>query len=194
MIRQLEPRSRARIYAVATVLTLFLAGAAIAYAQVAREGAELPDRTNAGNWVGTWYFVTRDTRMALWIREDGKKPELRIQYMNTSRAESFITDWDCKATYRFRNKPGLFSFEITESDEKTIRGKWSWDLGQGELRRSETAWVTLYRAGDGRTLVMNFEDLERFHGGMIGSYLAYQQVWAFRKASNQQRLWEELPF
>jgi hypothetical protein len=194
MIFQNEPRSRTRLLAVATVLAVVLAGAAAAVAQLGREAAEQPDRTNAGDWAGTWYFVTRDTRTALWIREDGKKPELRIQYMNTSRAESFITDWDCKATYRFHNKPGLFSFEITERDENTIRGKWRWDLGQGELRRSETAWVTLYRTGDGRTLIMNFEDLERFHGGMIGSYIAYQQVWAFRKASNHQRRWEELPF
>jgi hypothetical protein len=194
MVRQSQQRSCARLLAAAAVLAVALAGAATVFAQVSREGAELPDRTNAGDWVGTWYFVTRDTHMALWIREDGKKPELRIQYMNTSRAESFITDWNCKASYRFRNKPGLFSFEITERDENTMRGKWRWDLGQGELRRSETAWVNLYRAGDGRTLVMNFEDLERFHGGMIGSYMAYQQVWAFRKASNHQRRWEELPF
>lgn len=177
-------------------LVLLACAVAPAFAQgiSGRKGFDLPPRTDAGDWAGTWYWVSRDAKLAVWIRLEEGRPELKLRYFNTARAESFETDWNVQADYRFQGQPGKFSFELTQRDDKTIRGNWFWELGQGELRRLETARVTLYRSGDGRAMVMNFEDLERSVGGEAGAVLAYPQVWTLRKASNYERRWEELPF
>jgi hypothetical protein len=184
------------LQALCVCLTLAACAAAPIAAQgvTGREGFDLPPRSDAGNWTGTWYYVARDAKWALWIRDHDGRPELKLRYLNTGNVESFETDWSGRAEYRFRDKPGKFTLGLRESDDKTIHGLWSWELGHGELRRTETARVTLYRSGDGRALVMNFEDLERYAGGAAGSLLTYPQVWTFRKASNNQRLWDELPF
>jgi hypothetical protein len=159
-----------------------------------REAFDLPTRTDAGSWAGTWYYVSRDSKVALWIREADGRPELKLRYLNTGHAESFETDWGGSADYYFKGRPGRFSLELTERNDKTIRGSWQWVLGHDEMRRTETARIMMYRAGDGRALVMNFEDLERSLGGEAATVLAFHQVWTFRKASNRERLWEELPF
>lgn len=190
----LRPR-RSRTIRRLLAIALLVGGAGRSLGQFpGKPKVDLPDATDAGSWEGTWYYVSRDSHIALWIRDQDGLPELRFKYMNTGRAESFITDWSGQASYRFDDKPGTFSFELTERDANMIRGKWFWQLGNGELRRTETAWVTMYRAGDGRALVMNFEDLERFAGVFIDNTVHYPQVWTLRKVSNNQRRWEELPF
>ncbi len=154
----------------------------------------LPERTDAGTFVGTWYWVSRDASVALWIRETRRKPELKLRYLNTGHAESFETDWNGRAEYVFAGKLGKFSLESTERDANTIRGRWHWLLGPEDRGRTETARVTLYRADDGRSLVMNFEDLERSIGGASGTRLRYEQVWVLRKATDRLAPWDELPF
>ncbi len=181
---------------------LFLLALALATAIVAlptalaqdfsgRMGLSLPDRNDAGTWDGTWYYMTRDTQVALWIRSHGRAPEVRLQYHHET--EGFLTDWSGQARYTASGKPGVFSMTLSERDPNTIRAKWFWELGRDVRRRTESAWVTLYRAADGRSLVMNFEELERALGDS-GPRLAYEQVWVFRKASNREVRWEELPF
>ena len=46
----------------------------------------VPERTNQGNWDGTWVYVNRDARYALWMRtgEDGR-PEIRLKFQRPSR-------------------------------------------------------------------------------------------------------------
>lgn len=182
--------------AVAALLVVLAATVLPALAQgiSGRPGFDLPGRTDAGEWAGTWYYVNRDSQIALWLRDTKKGPELRIRYMNTGRAEGFQTDWNGQAEYHHHGKIGNFHLDITQRDAKTIKGKWTWTLGLNDKARSETARVTMYRAGDGRALVMNFDDLERFLSGNAAAHMTYSQVWTFRKVSRNERRWEELPF
>ena len=182
---------------VRTALTLLLAGfvvPAMAQNYPGRPGMRIPERTEAGQFDGTWYYVMRDAQVCVWLRDAKDGFEIKLRYLDTSTAESFETDWQGQASYRFANKPAKFSFELVDRTEQKLHGRWNWELGEGELRRTETAWVSIYRTGDGRALVMNFEDMERFHGGVVGSYMAYVQLWTLRKASHNIRRWEELPF
>ena len=193
----LSPKHSGRIVIrLAAALLIAALFAVVTHAQrfPSRQGIDIPDRTDAGDFYGTWYFVMRDAKVAIWIQEKKGQPKVKLQYLNTGTAESFATDWSGHADYIFGNKTGEFDFEILESDENTIRVHWVWHLGIGMVRRTETAWIRVFRAGDGRALVLDFEDLERVDAGVSGSYLAYPQIWVFRKASKNQRRWEELPF
>ena len=61
---------------------------------------ELPDslkalpRTDAGEWDGTWFYISRLEKMVLWIRTDNGKPEAKIRYQSKISPEYFETDWN----------------------------------------------------------------------------------------------------
>lgn len=153
----------------------------------------VPDRSDAGSWEGTWYFVSRQEKVALWIREDGKKPRLKLRYLNPNTREGFTTDWETRASYRFDTKQGKFLIELSQRDANTLAGSWIWQLGT-DVGRWETGEVTLFRIDDGRMAVMDFENLVRMHVGQGHSRLLLNRTWTFLKASRGMARWEELPF
>ncbi len=59
-----------------------------------RMGLGLPMPTSKGTWEGTWIYVSRDVRMALWMREKDGKPETKFRFESMlASTETFETDW-----------------------------------------------------------------------------------------------------
>jgi hypothetical protein len=155
--------------------------------------APAPPRTDAGVWDGTWVYVSRDSRLALWLRTTAGKPELRLQYQSLAQAEAFETDWNGVATYYLAGQPASFQIEITRRDANTIEGKWNWDLDFEDSGRYEDGAFTLYRAGDGRQLVLRFDKLERrIRRNADVTRYTIKTAWTFTKASKRLVLWDEV--
>jgi hypothetical protein len=161
-----------------------------------RSNVVVPERTDEGVWDGTWYYISRDWKIALWIRTTDGSPELQLQFFGFAMAEHFITDWKGHADYDVKGRHfGRFDLATTERDEDTIKGKLDWELTVGEVTRIEQGDFTMYRAGDGRSIVMKFDDYVRLElQGNQRREWRPQQSWTFRKASNRLVMWEELPF
>jgi len=161
-----------------------------------RTEVSAPERTDAGEWTGTWYYASRIRKMALWIREERGEVQIRLRLLGQAGSrESFVTDWNGRSEYVYAAKPASFALEIDESDENTVTGRWVWDLGTEELGRSETANVTIYRAGHGRQMVWAFKNFRHDYRGSDAQATELENViWTFHKASRHQALWEELPF
>ena len=157
-----------------------------------------PDRTDAGEWSGTWFYHTRSEKWALWMRETDGVPEMKLQYLNKDRAENFKTDWHTIARYSHRESKGLCQLTFNRRDENVIQGDWYWEVGTEDddsTARIETATFRIYRAGLGRQLVLRFEDFERrYISGDEDLRIAAMQAWTFHKASRRLVLWNELPF
>lgn len=164
--------------------------------QFRRSAVNTPEPTDAGSWDGTWYYISRDQKMALWIRTTDGKPELQLQYFGFAMAENFVTDWNCHAEYEVKNLyPGRFDMHITERDENSIKGSLDWVLTIGDTTRSEKGDFIMYRAGVGRSIVIKFDNYARTESmGTERKSWRPQQAWTFRKASKRLVLWEELPF
>ena len=153
-----------------------------------------PERTDAGDWYGTWYYISRSRKMALWIRTKDGQPEvkLRLQERASSRL-SFTTDWDTRADYNHSGVQGQFSLDIENRDENTITGKWIWDSRTSAGGSGEAAEFTIYRSGYGRQLVMHLQNVEHKQVSRTVQRLP-ELVWTFKKASRRTALWGELPF
>jgi hypothetical protein len=156
----------------------------------------IPERSDAGVWDGTWFYVSRDQKIALWIRTEKGLPEIKLQFFGYAMAENFETDWKGRAEYVVKGRhPGRFELSVEERDENTISGSMEWTLEIGESVRTETGDFTIYRAGYGRSIVMRFDDYKRVvTTGKERKIWQPQQYWTFRKASKRLVLWEELPF
>jgi len=149
-----------------------------------------PERTDAGNWTGTWFYVNKRRKMALWMRvEDGTA---KFMLRSQERGKNLLTDWDGQASYHVGDAAGEFSMTLDQQDDKTISGSWAWTFDDGQRGWKETADFTMYRTSHGRQLVMSISDWQRDQGGR--SEKREFQVWTFRKASRRQALWAELPF
>lgn len=156
----------------------------------------VPARTDAGVWEGTWYYVYRDGWMAIWIRR-GKdaKPEVKLRYLSLVSPEAFETDWNGKATYYLVGQPATFEIALDERTDTTIRGTWTWDVQFEDSGRTETGAFTLYRASDGRQMVLKFDRWERIirRRDEVKRY-SRPPAWTFVKASKRLVLWDEIPF
>jgi hypothetical protein len=163
---------------------------------VGRTTVTAPDRTDAGEWDGTWYYVTRARKMALWIRTEDGKPRMKLRLQGQSGGlESFTTDWDGQAEYHAAGRLGAFSLEFDQRDENTITGSWTWNVDAKNAARDETADFTIYRAGWGRQLIWKIENFrQEFSGDAEPRGDVEEMVWLFRKASRREALWSELPF
>ena len=161
-----------------------------------RMGLGLPEPTDKGVWDGTWIYVSRDIRLAMWMREEQGKPVVKFRYEGTLRAtESFETDWTGKASYFVQDHPGEFEFTLRETGADLIEANWDWMLDMRGSSRSEKGDIEMYRAGDGRRLVMFFRDFERIiETGGTRKVHDSPQAWTFRKLSRRLARWEELPF
>lgn len=162
-----------------------------------RAKLEIPGAVAEGTWDGTWYHVSRDYRVALWMRTAANgRPELKLQYLRVgSPAEQFTTDWSGRAEYEVQRAPATFSLTLTEGDQDGLRGDWFWDLQFAASGRTEEGVVTIYRGGDGRKLVFLFDPWERrLRRGDEVQTISTGMTWTFIKASKRQVLWDELPF
>ena len=161
-----------------------------------RSAIAIPNRTDNGEWSGTWIYVNRDYQFALWLSEDDGKPIAKLRFMgNGNLVEAFETDWKGRADYSVQGFPGRFELRMQEVGPDVMKAIWDWDLDfQGSARR-ESAEIEMFRAGDGRQLVMHFKDFERVIESASGDQrYALPQSWTFRKLSRRLVLWEELPF
>jgi hypothetical protein len=161
-----------------------------------RTAIAVPTRTDNGEWNGTWIYVNRDYNFALWLSEDKGKPIAKIRFMgNGNLVEAFETDWQGHADYSVQGYPARFDLRLEQTGPDFMVGAWDWDLDfQGSARR-ETGRVEMFRAGDGRQLVMHFNDFERVIESTSGDRtFRLPQSWTFRKLSRRLVLWEELPF
>jgi len=160
-----------------------------------RPAAPKQDRpaTNKGNWHGTWTYVNRDGRTAMWIDTSKDEIRVKVQYQGISVPEGFVTDWDGSATYIFAGEPGTFEIKITEATENRIRGTWFWDVQFESIGRSERGVFTLYRVGDGRQLVIDFSEFEQVlrKGEKISRHDS-PAAWGFKKVSKRIVLWDEV--
>jgi hypothetical protein len=163
---------------------------------VGRTAVPAPERTDAGDWDGTWYYVTRSRKMALWIRTEDGTPRLKLRLLGQSGGlESFTTDWDGQAEYTTAGRRGAFSLTFDQRDANTIKGSWRWNVDAEDASRNETADFTIYRSGWGRQLIWNISNLKQeFSGEAKPRGDVEQLVWLFRKASRREALWSELPF
>ena len=161
-----------------------------------RPGVFIPEATNAGNWEGTWYFNSVDSKMALWMRTRRSKTEMKLRYDSGLAPVSFETDWSGNATYYAFEKPATFRCKLTKLTPERIEGSWSWDYQFQSMGRSEKGTFTLFRAMDGRILVFKFDtyELTETKNGATGRSNTLP-AWTFAKASKfPDALWDELPF
>ncbi|HXV75232.1 MAG TPA: hypothetical protein VD788_02865 [Candidatus Polarisedimenticolaceae bacterium] len=152
--------------------------------------------TEAGVWDGTWYYVSRDALIVLWMRTVEDQPQVKLQYRNQGTGEGFVTDWEGNADYRFREAEARFRLNVDRRDPYVITGRWDWQLDSGKGRRIEEGDYSIYRTGDGRFLVVDFADFSRRLESSAGPdrVAASTPSWTFTKASKRLVLWDELPF
>jgi len=157
----------------------------------------IPERSDAGYWHGTWYHLSRDFTMALWLRIVDGQTQVKLRFVSTTpSAERFTTDWEGLAEYHLERFPATFELTVLEGDEDTIIGTWDWLLElPGASGREEHARFTIYRIEDGRKLVVLYDDYEiiRRSGNTVRRYDG-ARFRLFNKASNRLVLWDELPF
>lgn len=181
------------------LLALSIATAAVAQNAPVNRGTVTsvrgPERTDAGTFDGTWYYVNRDGRMALWMRTHEGRPELKIRYQSAQGLETFETDWTTQTSYELTGNPARFSVDLVRADEDVVEGHWFWEVRVGSVARVEEGDFSMYRAGDGRQLVMNFSSfVKRLSNSSRSKGYDGPLVWHFNKASKRLVRWEELPF
>ena len=151
--------------------------------------------TTAGSFDGTWMYVNRDARFALWIRTRDGVRQVKVQYQSLASPEAFETDWDGKALYYLSGTPVTFELKTAKTTPDQILGTWSWILTIDRSGRRESADVVMYRIGNGRLLQMDFQNYQKTitrdgKNGVIRTPL----IWTWSKVSKRDLLWDELPF
>ena len=154
-----------------------------------------PEPTTAGTFEGTWLYVNRDSRFALWSRMKNGTPQVKVQYQSLAGPEAFETDWDGKAVYYLAGNPVTFELKLGPSTADKIVGRWFWELKVGDAHRLETADVVVHRTHYGRTILMDFQNFEKTitHGGQ-DKVVKLPVVWTWTKVSKRELIWDELPF
>ena len=185
------------------ILLLLAAGSALA----SEENTKLPgmgtdtmglkkaDPTTAGEFDGTWMYVNRDARYAMWIRTKDGARQVKIQYQSLAGPEAFETDWTGKTTYYLAGNPVTFDLGVVSSDADKITGTWNWVFEFGRSGRRETANLVLQRTGYGRNLLMDFRDFQRtITRDGENQIFKVPTAWNWIKVSKRELLWDELPF
>lgn len=154
-----------------------------------------PEATTAGAFEGTWLYVNRDARFALWSRMKNGTPQVKVQYQSLAGPEAFESDWDGKAVYYLAGNPVTFEMKLGPSTADKIVGRWFWELKIGEAHRLETADVVLHRTHYGRSMLMDFQNYERvITKGGADKVTKLPMVWSWIKVSKRELIWDELPF
>jgi hypothetical protein len=153
------------------------------------------DPTTAGSFDGTWMYLNRDARYALWIRTKDGVRQVKLQYQSLASPEAFETDWDGKAQYYLSGHPVTFELKVGKNSGEQILGTWSWTLQIDQSGRRESADLVIYRTGYGRTLLMDFQNYQKTvtRNGR-NSIMKAPMNWTWNKVSKRELLWDELPF
>jgi hypothetical protein len=160
-----------------------------------RIGLMKSDPTDAGTFDGTWMYVNRDSRFALWVRTKDGRRQVKVQYQSLAGPEAFETDWDGKADYFMAGNPVSFELRLADGDASKLKGAWSWDLKIGNSARVEKSEIVLYRTGYGRTMQMDFVNFERtLRRNGVDQTARIPTSWSWTKVSKRELLWAELPF
>jgi len=156
----------------------------------------VPPRDDAGSWDGTWWYVNRESKIALWIRTENGMPQIKLRYVSTNWAEGFETDWEGASDYVTKLGPGKFRMTLGERDANSIAGRWDWTLESPGSTRVEAGTFALHRTNTGRGLAFVFEELLRSRRTVgrpeVGHISAPSLT--FTKGSTRLVLWDELPF
>ena len=160
-----------------------------------RSKLSIPEATTEGEWAGSWLYINRDIRVALWFRETEGIPEYKYRFQrNNGPEEEFETDWAGHARYTTLGAPGEFDLVINEGDDNALQGTWHWNVQFKDSSKRETANLTINRTGDGRSLVLFFDDLQlSMMRGTNEQVASIDQAWTFRKVSKRVVRWEEMP-
>lgn len=160
-----------------------------------RSTRKVIEASNEGIWDGTWYYVSRDARMVMWIKTEDGLPRVKFRFLSNQAAEGFETDWDGNAKYSLPQSEGNFSLNIKKRDADVIEGHWDWRLESQKSSREEQGDYRMYRTGDGRFFVIDFSDFRKTLKGKKGTRVfKTHPAWTFQKASKRLVLWDELPF
>ena len=160
-----------------------------------RETHTVPVASNQGVWDGTWFYVNRDVRLAMWIKTEAGTPQVKLRYNSMNTGEGFETDWSGKADYQVRDAVAKFDLGLARRDADVIEGHWEWALKAGSSLRLEEGDYRMYRAGDGRFLALVIDSLTKtLRSGGKDEVYKVPLSWTFRKASKRLVLWDELPF
>lgn len=190
-------RSSARVALVAALWILFAPFAIGQDESASRLGTlSLPQRTDAGNWYGTWGYVSRGEMVALWVREgaDGL-PEIKLRWQDAGSPAMFETDWSGRAEYETLTSHGRFSLALEERTPEVLRGNWTWETEGADGSRHRSSPVRAYRSGDGRATTLVFEKVTEIRrNGERERRREYPMLWGFTKLSKRLVRWEELPF
>ena len=180
----------------ASALTGLATGSAPAQEPVSRADVGVAQRTTAGEFPGTWAYASRDEQFALWFRERAGRIEMRVGFASTFNSEAFETDWLGDAQYDFGSTgKGTVSIRLTETSTDGLRGTWDWRLVTAGTTRSQKGTFTIYRALDGRSLVVDFAEWEwRVTDERGERKAAPKRALQFTKVSKRLALWDELPF
>lgn len=156
----------------------------------------VPPRDDAGSWDGTWWYVNRESKIALWIRTENGVPQVKLRYMSTSWPEGFETDWAGASEYITKIGPGKFQLTLEERDANTIKGKWDWTLKAEDSSRVEIGTFAMHRTNRGRQLAFVFDELVRLkrRAGKPDEGFTSAPSLTFFKGSGRLVLWDELPF
>jgi hypothetical protein len=155
------------------------------------------DPTTAGNWSGSWIYVSRDQHWALWLREGDKgKVEVKLQYQAQGSPETFETDWSGTAEYYLAGTPVKFELKITKATADRIEATWNWAASFPGSERIETGDVSIYRVGYGRALVLDFGPnyVRIIRRGPKETRTELPTAWGFTKVSRRQVSWDEMPW
>ncbi len=151
--------------------------------------------TERGEWKGSWVFVSRDEHVAFFMRGPAERPELKVRYEHQTRPEQFETGWDGRAAYFFAGKPGLFEISLEDTSASRLHGSWRREFTLSGTRVAERGAFTIARSGDGRWLLLDFDDLRlgRQSADGVVQERSTSRSWTFRKVSRRVVRWEELP-
>jgi len=180
------------------VATLFAAplGAQLTFEPRGEVSRFVPPRDDAGSWDGTWWYVSRDSKIALWIRAENGTPQVKLRFLSMNAPEGFETDWTGAADYITKIGPGKFRLTLSERDLNTIHGRWDWSLEATDSARIESGTFAIHRTNRGRQLALVFEELIRtmHRKGRPDDVFTSSPALTFFLASKRHVLWDELPF
>lgn len=153
------------------------------------------DETSLGSFDGTWMYVNRDSRFAMWIRTKDGKRQVRLQFQSLAGPESFETDWDGKAVYYMAGQPVTFELKLDDAGADRMTGTWTWIAKLEHSGRTETADLLIYRTAYGRSINMDFKNYAKTltRDGKDRT-VRVPTSWSWTKISKREILWEELPF
>ena len=185
---------------VGVIILALLATAGSATAQMnsfyGKTTIKTPERTDAGDWEGTWFFLSKVHRMVLWMRNQNGVPQIKFRFQGQGvNAQNFETDWNAVGEINVKGRTGVFAMEFDQRDENTISGRWAWDVVQNDAVLTDKAEFIMFRGGEGRQMIWKIQNEPRKTEARSaikpGSGLL---VWTFRKASRRVVLWSEIPF